>query len=214
MRTSLLTRSCPGLGCSVAVQLSGETDRCQHSSYGAVAVALATATTLVGVTLTAAPASAHTTDASQKVRLAPRTHFTMRPDGSSGQTQGGEGIPNIDSVKKTIATYYGDPGRHRGQDGLALHPEMQQIARLGAPAEGGQADEAKRRGHRHEKPAIVLDADDTTLWTYDMEDAGMQFVFDPALQDVWVQDKRFPATPVDGATSSTPPSKWASPSSG
>ena len=42
--------------------------------------------------------------------LAPRTHFTMKPDGSSGRTQGGEGIPNIDSVKKTIATYYGDPG--------------------------------------------------------------------------------------------------------
>ena len=32
------------------------------------------------------------------------------PDGSSGLTQGGAGIPNIDSVKKTIATYYGDPG--------------------------------------------------------------------------------------------------------
>jgi hypothetical protein len=42
--------------------------------------------------------------------LAPRTHFIMAPDGSSGATQGGEGIPNIDSVKKTIATYYGDPG--------------------------------------------------------------------------------------------------------
>ena len=33
------------------------------------------------------------------------------------------------------------------------------------------------------------------LWTYDMEDAAMEFVFDPALQDVWVQDQRFPATP-------------------
>ena len=42
-------------------------------------------------------------------RLAPRTHFTMLADGSSGSTQGGEGIPNIDSVKKTIYAYYGDP---------------------------------------------------------------------------------------------------------
>src|SRR5262249_31586372 len=41
--------------------------------------------------------------------LAPRTRFTMKPDGSSGLTQGGEGIPNIDSVKKTIYAYYGDP---------------------------------------------------------------------------------------------------------
>ena len=35
----------------------------------------------------------------------------MAPDGSSGATQGGEGIPNIDSVKKTIATYYGDQAK-------------------------------------------------------------------------------------------------------
>ena len=42
--------------------------------------------------------------------LAPRTFFTMNPDGSSGLTAGGEGIPNIDSDKKTIYAYYGDPG--------------------------------------------------------------------------------------------------------
>jgi predicted secreted acid phosphatase len=28
-----------------------------------------------------------------------------------------------------------------------------------------------------------------------MEDGAMKFNFDPALQDVWVQDERFPATP-------------------
>ena len=51
-------------------------------------------------------------------------------------------------------------------------------------------------------PAAVFDADDTTLWTYDMEDgnpaadhAGMQFNFNPVLQDKWVQGKWFPATP-------------------
>src|SRR4051812_36798168 len=42
--------------------------------------------------------------------LTPQTHFTMQPDGSSGATVGGERIPNIDIDKKTIATYYGDPG--------------------------------------------------------------------------------------------------------
>ena len=46
-----------------------------------------------------------------------------------------------------------------------------------------------------QKPAIVFDADDTTLWTYDMEVADMHFTFDPKEQDVWVQDQRFPATP-------------------
>lgn len=45
------------------------------------------------------------------------------------------------------------------------------------------------------KPAVVFDADDTTLWTYDMEDGAMGFNFQPALQDTWVQDQRFPATP-------------------
>ena len=48
----------------------------------------------------------------------------------------------------------------------------------------------------HRKPAIVFDADDTTLWTYDMEDKAMGFNFDPALQDDWVQDQLFPATPA------------------
>ena len=41
----------------------------------------------------------------------------------------------------------------------------------------------------------MLDADDTTLWTYDMEDRAMQFNFDPVVQDKWVQKQRFPATP-------------------
>ncbi len=42
----------------------------------------------------------------------------------------------------------------------------------------------------------MLDADDTTLWTYDMEDNAMHFVFDPKVQnDQWVQPQKFPATP-------------------
>ncbi len=126
-------------------------------------------------------------------RLTPRTHFTMRPDGSSGTTVGGDGIPNIDSVKKTIATYYGDPGT-----GIANKDNSPYIAELDAitarelrklPAEY----RAARR--QHQKPALVFDTDDTTLWTYDMEVGAMHFVYDPKLQDVWVQDKKFPATP-------------------
>ena len=127
-------------------------------------------------------------------QLAPRTHFTMKPDGSSGLTQGGEGIPNIDSVKKTIATYYGDPGTGiadtttspyiREMDAIVAK-ELRQLPRILADA----------RRH-HEKPAIVFDADDTTLWTYDMEVGDMKFVYSPAEQDVWVQGQKFPATPA------------------
>ncbi len=51
---------------------------------------------------------------------------------------------------------------------------------------------ADRKG---QDPVVVLDADDTTLWTYDMEDNAMHFVFDPKVQnDLWVQPQRFPAT--------------------
>jgi hypothetical protein len=45
------------------------------------------------------------------------------------------------------------------------------------------------------QPAVVFDADDTTLWTYDMEDGAMKFVFDPVLQGTWVTGRLFPATP-------------------
>ena len=43
------------------------------------------------------------------------------------------------------------------------------------------------------KPAIVYDADDTTLWTYDMEVADMKFVFDPERPDYWEQHQLVPA---------------------
>lgn len=126
--------------------------------------------------------------------LTPRTHFTMEADGSSGATEGGAGIPNIDSVKKTIAKYYGDTGT-----GISNKTTSPYISEMDAIVKRATTDlepvylSAIARG---ETPAIVFDADDTTLWTYDMEVAAMHFNFDPALQDVWVQDQRFPATPA------------------
>ena len=184
-----------------------------RATVAALGVAALTATTL-GVSATSAAAHGGVT------HLAPRTHFTMKADGSSGLTQGGEGIPNIDSVRSTIRRYYNATAgiadktsspyiselkriesrqlselarslrAHRGQ-GHARHH--------GRGHDQGHARHHGRRhhqGHSHEgKPAIVFDADDTTLWTYDMEDAAMGFSFDPTLQDTWVQDARFPATP-------------------
>jgi predicted secreted acid phosphatase len=124
--------------------------------------------------------------------FSPRSQFTMRPDGSSGLTEGGEGIPNIDSVKATIRTYY------HATDGIAdksSSPYISELKALTARWAPKIRHRCERLHQTHQKPAIVLDADDTTLWTYDMEDAAMHFTFDPALQDVWVQDERFPATP-------------------
>jgi predicted secreted acid phosphatase len=126
-------------------------------------------------------------------QLSARTHFTMKADGSSGLTQGGEGIPNIDSVKATIATYYGDPGT--GTSNKTASPyvsEMKRIVQTEAPRVAAACFIEKKR---HRNPAIVLDADDTTLWTYDMEVGAMHFVYDPTLQDYWVQNQLFPAVP-------------------
>ena len=126
--------------------------------------------------------------------LSPRTHFTMKADGSSGKTVGGEGIPNIDSVKSTIRTYYNADAT--GIANKTSSPYITELTRLTgtiSPALNAACSLSSRFGI---KPAIVLDADDTTLWTYDMEDNAMHFNFDPALQDVWVQGQKFPATPA------------------
>jgi predicted secreted acid phosphatase len=128
--------------------------------------------------------------------LTPRTEFEMAPDGSSGEKPDGEGIPNIDSVKSTIRNYYGatDPA-HPGiadKDSSRYISEMDSIADKWAPK---LRQRCANRVARGERPAVVFDADDTTLWTYDMEDAAMHFNFDPALQDTWVQGQLFPHTP-------------------
>jgi predicted secreted acid phosphatase len=126
--------------------------------------------------------------------LAPRTEFTMAPDGSSGLTEGGEGIPNIDSVKSTIRTYY-----HASSTGIAnkeSSPYISELAEIEAANTDRLVNQCKREVRKGGSPAVVFDADDTTLWTYDMEDNAMHFNFDPVLQDTqWVQPMRFPAVP-------------------
>jgi predicted secreted acid phosphatase len=117
----------------------------------------------------------------------------MAPDGSSGATVGGEGIPNIDSVKKTIATYYGDPGT--GISNKTASPYISEMTSIIDRETAKLKFTYLQAVRHHEKPAIVFDADDTTLWTYDMEVGDMHFNFNPAEQDVWVQDQRFPAVP-------------------
>ena len=74
-----------------------------------------------------------------------------------------------------------------------------------ASAHTGSSTRRRRRSRRTRprsprspcpaQPAVVFDADDTTLWTYDMEDGAMKFVFDPVLQGTWVTGHLFPATP-------------------
>ena len=126
--------------------------------------------------------------------LAPRTEFRMLPDGSSGRTEGGEGIPNMDSVKATIRAYY-----HATSAGIAdkvSSPYISEVAGIVKDNRDRLVNECRRDLREGDNPAVVFDADDTTLWTYDMEDNAMHFNFDPVLQDTqWVQPQKFPATP-------------------
>ena len=125
--------------------------------------------------------------------LTPRTHFFMKPDGSSGLTESGEGIPNVDSVKKTIASYYGDTGT--GTSNKTSSPYISEMDRLIHRVEPNLLARCRLDSWYGAKPAVVFDVDDTTLWTYDMEVGAMHFVYDPALQNEWVQDEKFPAVP-------------------
>ena len=106
--------------------------------------------------------------------------------------RGGENIPNFDSAKATIRAYYG------ATDGIAAKHKSRYITEM-KKLRDKWSQRLKTRcanqAARGNRPAVVFDADDTTLWTYDMEDAAMNFNFDPALQDEWVQDARFPAVP-------------------
>jgi hypothetical protein len=144
-------------------------------------------------------------------RLTPRTRSTMKPDGSSGKTAGGEGIPTIDSVKKTFAVYYGDDGK--GKADRARSPYVSELKKIAGQQRRTLKARYRTAVRNGEKPALVFDAHDTTLSTYDMEVAGMHFTFDPALQDTYVQGQQSRRRGPWSATSTTPRS-WATRSSG
>ena len=120
------------------------------------------------------------------------TEFDMAADGSSGLTTPGDHIPNIDNVKGEIRAYYGATGGIANKD---ASPYISQMTAIAQHWKEKLTSVCSRGVKKHKHPAVVFDADDTTLWTYDMEDGAMKFNFDPALQNTWVQEGRFPATP-------------------
>jgi predicted secreted acid phosphatase len=120
------------------------------------------------------------------------THFTMAADGSSGLTTPGDQIPNIDNDKGAIRAYYHATNGIADKESSPYISQMSAIAKKWTQRLTHVCTKAVRK---KQHPAVVFDADDTTLWTYDMEDGAMHFNFDPALQNTWVQEGRFPATP-------------------
>ena len=123
----------------------------------------------------------------------PHNVFTVEADGSSGKTEGGEGIPNFDSVEATVRAYYAAPQGIANKKSSPYISEMKKLRDTWVPVIKDRCATQRALGRR---PAVVFDVDDTTLWTYDMEDAAMHFNFDPALQNEWVQAKRFKAVPA------------------
>lgn len=157
----------------------------------------------LGLTLTAlvgSPTAAQADDS----ELEPHHSFTMSINAATGAVTppaSGEDIPNIDSVKSTIRTYYNTAAGTIDWDDDGT-PEVS--GQLANPTTSPYISEIKAleqdlldslRSTARPGQIVVFDADDTTLWNYDFEDAYLNFNFDPAKQIVWVDGKHFPALP-------------------
>ena len=126
--------------------------------------------------------------------LAPKTQFTMQPDGSSGKTVGGESIPNVDSVKATIRSYYNAVNGIANAKKSAFVSEMKTKTKKTADKIKTQCQKVKAK--KGKNPSVVFDVDDTLLWSYNLLDAGSGFAGDPALRATWVEKKKYPAVPA------------------
>ena len=128
-------------------------------------------------------------------RLTPRTQFTMAA-GRVERDQGrGRGHPQHRLGQEDDLHLLRRPHRAAAWRTPPTRPTSARWTRSSRrSAASCPACCADARRH-HQKPAIVFDADDTTLWTYQMEVGDMKFVFTPAAQAPWVDGERFPATP-------------------
>jgi len=130
--------------------------------------------------------------ASDRSMVLPST-YTMKANGSTGATAtDGDALPNEGAVVSEIRAYYNATNGIASKTGSPYRAELKALTKKWRHKLVPTCRTSARR-HRH--PAVVFDVDDTTLWTYDMEDGAMGFAFDPALQNTWVQGKKFPAVP-------------------
>jgi predicted secreted acid phosphatase len=114
-------------------------------------------------------------------------------------------IPNLTDVVDSIKAYYGDTVDASGEHQAAADGNY---AKQVAGAEKKARDYlrgalAKSAHHRHGKPAIVLDVDDTSLLTYNYE-LEVGFNYTPASNDAYIQNKDM--APVFGMPALT---NWA-----
>ena len=136
--------------------------------------------------------------------LEPASTFTMSINAATGAVDppaSGAEIPNVDSVKSTIRKYYNTAPGTIDWDGDGT-PEVS--GQLANPTSSSYITEVtglenellgSLRDTARPGQIVVFDADDTTLWNYNFEDAYLNFNFDPAKQAVWVDGGHFPAIP-------------------
>jgi predicted secreted acid phosphatase len=136
--------------------------------------------------------------------LEPHSTFTMSIDPATGVVTppaSGADIPNIDSVKSTIRKYYNTAAGTIDWDGDGVADVSGQLANPTSSSyitevtglEGDLLDSLPATADPGK--IVVFDADDTTLWNYNFEDAYLNFNFDPVKQTVWVDGGHFPAVP-------------------
>lgn len=94
--------------------------------------------------------------------------------------------PNLDSAKDQIARYYGDGGDHQAS------PDSQWARDVDEQVEKARAHVETRLSEGVRNPAIVLDIDDTSELTYEVQ-AANDYGFDQEKFDRAVREKRFPA---------------------
>jgi hypothetical protein len=115
-------------------------------------------------------------------------------------------IPNIDKVKEQIADYYGDIEKPDGQHYASPKSDYaKQVRGIAADAQRDLKKAMDKHGESRttDKPAVVMDVDDTTLLTYNFE-RQIGYNYDEKLQDEYLR-----TTDMDAVFGMTKLVNWA-----
>ncbi len=101
----------------------------------------------------------------------------------------GSGIVNWDIAKATVRAYYGWDAK-AGKVNLTDSPYIQEMKGLTAQWSGKVKRQCEAAVAAGQKPVAVFDTDDTTLYSYEFEEA-IEFAFHPAKALAWYEGKTY-----------------------